>query len=144
MQRTFSARSPISAFLAFFISQAVLTHQHVNVTIGHPHALRAVVGDALFLTALAIFCVSLGALIRNTAGGIAAFAGIMFVIPPLMNVLPTNWNNDASPYLPLSAGERILETTGGTLSPWGGFAVFAAYAVASLAIAAVLMRRRDV
>ena len=59
----------------------ILAQQHVQVSLGHPPALRAVFGDALFLTMLAIFCVSLGALIRNTAGGIAAFAGVMFALP---------------------------------------------------------------
>ena len=43
--------------------------------------LRAVVGAALFLTATGLFGLSLGALVRNTAGGIATFAGLMFVLP---------------------------------------------------------------
>ena len=58
--------------------------------------------------------------------------------------LPTSWNNAASPYLPLQAGERVLQLQGGTLSPWEGFAVLCGYAAAALAVAAVLLRRRDV
>ena len=69
----------------------------------------------------------------------------MFVLPPLMNVLPTSWNNAASPYLPLQAGEAIMALTrGNQLAPWVGFGVLCAYAAASLAIAAVLLVRRDV
>jgi hypothetical protein len=61
-----------------------------------------------------------------------------------MNVLPASWNNGASPYLPLSAGESILSITPGNhLSPWAGLAIFCAYAGAALAIAAVLLVRRD-
>ncbi|HEX3803623.1 MAG TPA: hypothetical protein VHV75_12370 [Solirubrobacteraceae bacterium] len=135
----------VSAFLAFFISQAVLTHEHVNVTIGHPHALRAVVGDALFLTALAIFCVSLGALIRNTAGGIAAFAGIMFALPGINGILPTSLHNAINPYLPSNAGAAILTDRPSSHwpSPWGGFGVFCAYAAITLIAAVILLKRRD-
>ena len=105
---------------------------------------RAVIGSALYLAVLGVFALALGAIVRNTAGGIASFAGIMFVLPPLMNVLPTSWNNAASPYLPLSAGQTIMSTTAGNhLAPWTGFALFCAYALASHAIAAVLLVRRD-
>ena len=102
------------------------------------------VGAALYLTVVGLFGLGLGAIVRNTAGGIASFAAIMFVLPPLMNVLPASWNNAASPYLPLQAGEAILATTpGGHLSPWVGLALFAGYAAAAIAVAAVLLVRRD-
>jgi ABC-2 type transport system permease protein len=68
----------------------------------------------------------------------------MFVLPPLMNVLPASWNNAASPYLPLAAGEAIMSTSPGNhLSPWVGFALFCGYAATALGIAAVLLVRRD-
>ena len=41
-----------------------------------------------------------------------------------MNVLPTSWNNAASPYLPLAAGQAIMSITPGNhLRPWAGFAL---------------------
>ena len=102
------------------------------------------VGAALYLTVVGLFGLGLGAIVRNTAAGIALFAAIMFVLPPLMNVLPTSWNNAASPYLPLQAGEAILSTTsGGHLSPWVGLGLFACYAAFAIAVAAVLLVRRD-
>jgi ABC-2 type transport system permease protein len=106
---------------------------------------RAVVGAALYLTVIAIFSLSLGTILRNTAGGIAAFAAILFVIPPLMNVLPTSWDDAASRYLPSNASRAILSVThdSGSLAPWTGFAVLCAYTAAALAVAAVLLVRRD-
>ena len=56
---------------------------------------------------------AIGAIVRNTAGGIAAFAAIFFVIPPLMNILPTSWNNAISPYLPDAAGRDVFSLTHG-------------------------------
>ena len=133
-----------SAIVAFFVGESILSTRHINVAFSHPGVARAVIGAGLYLAVVGLFGLGLGAIVRNTAGGIAAFAGIMFVLPPLMNVLPTSWNNAASPYLPLSAGQTIMSTTAGNhLAPWTGFALFCAYALASLAIAAVLLVRRD-
>jgi len=104
-----------------------------------------VIGAGLYLTVVGLFGLGLAAIVRNTAGGIALFAGIMFVLPPLMNVLPASWNRAASPYLPLQAGQAIMSVTpGNQLAPWTGFGLLCAYAAAALAVAAVLLRRRDV
>jgi hypothetical protein len=133
-----------SAIIAFFVGESILSTQHIDVAFSHPGVARAVIGAGLYLAVVGLFGLGLGAIVRNTAGGIGAFAGIMFVLPPLMNVLPTSWNNAASPYLPLSAGEAIMSTTSGNhLAPWTGLALFFGYALASVAIAAVLLVRRD-
>ena len=103
------------------------------------------IGGALFLTVVGIFTLGLGAITRNTAGGIAVFAGIFFVIPPLMIILPTSWNQAISEYLPCSAGRDVFSLTHGPhdLSPGAGIALFAAYTALVIAIAAVLLVRRD-
>jgi ABC-2 type transport system permease protein len=133
-----------SALLAFVVGEALFARHHISIGFSHPGVARAVIGAALYLTVVGLFGLGLGAIVRNTAGGIAAFAGIMFVLPPLMNVLPTSWNDAASPYLPLAAGEAILAITPGNhLSPWVGLALFAGYAAAALGVAAVLLVRRD-
>ena len=134
-----------AVLIAFFASQAILSKHHASYSFSHPHVARAVIGAALYLTVVAVFSLGLGAIIRNTAGGIATFAAIVFVLPPLMNVLPTSWNNAASPYLPANAGRAIISLSHGsdTLAPWTGFGVFCAYAAAAIAIAAVLLVRRD-
>jgi ABC-type transport system involved in multi-copper enzyme maturation permease subunit len=134
-----------AVLIAFFASQSILSRHHVQTTFSSPHVARAVIGAALYLTVVAVFSLSLGTILRNTAGGIATFAAILFVIPPLMNVLPTSWNDAASRYLPSNAGRAILSVTKdpSNLAPWTGFGVFCAYAAGALAIAAVLLVRRD-
>src|SRR6185437_7137123 len=93
-----------------------------------------------------IFALAIGAIVRNTAGGIAAFAGIFFVLPPLMFTLPQSWNNAISQYLPSEAGRQIfaLHHAAHTLRPFTGGLVLAAYCAAAIVIAAVLLVRRDV
>jgi ABC-2 type transport system permease protein len=134
-----------SVLIAFFASQSILSRHHANVAWSDPGVARAVIGAALYLTVIAVLTLGLGAIVRNTAGGIATFAAIFFVLPPLMDVLPSSWNNAISPYLPGNAGRAIIATTrdAHSLSPWVGFAVFCGYAALALAIAAVLLVRRD-
>jgi len=133
-----------SVLIAFVVGESIFSGRHINVAFTHPGVARAVIGAALYLTVVGLFGLGLGAIVRNTAGGIATFAGLMFVLPPLMNVLPTSWNNAASPYLPLQAGEAIMTTSAGNhLSPWVGLGLLCGYAAAALAIAAVLLIRRD-
>lgn len=140
-----------ATLIAFFSAQAILAGHSVNghdiaLSISDPGVARAVVGGALYLTLVGLFGLGLGAIIRNTAGGISALVGVLFVLPPLMNVLPSSWNNAISPYLPSNAGQAIMSLTqhSGSLSPWTGLALFAGYIAATVAFAAVLLRHRDV
>src|SRR5207248_4379054 len=103
-----------AVMIAFFASQAILArHDILQISFGHGGVARAVVGGAVYLMLVGIFALAIGAIVRNTAGGIAVFAALFFVIPPLLNVLPTSWNDAISPYLPDSAGRAIFSLTHG-------------------------------
>jgi ABC-2 type transport system permease protein len=134
-----------AALVAFFVSQSILSGQNIQIAFSQAGVARAVIGAGAYLTVLGVFALGLGAIIRNTAGAITAFAGILFVLPGIMQVLPSSWNNAVSPYLPSNAGQQIMRIVAdpNALSPWVGFAVFCGYTVVVVAIAAVLMRRRD-
>jgi hypothetical protein len=135
----------VSGLIAFFASQSILTQHHVQTTLGHAPALRAVIGAALYMAVLGVFCTGLGAIVRNTAGGIALFAGLLFVLPGLAAILPTSTQNAINPYLPSNAGGTILAGAHEphTLSTWAGFGVFCGYTAIVLLAAAILMKRRD-
>ena len=142
---TFALMLP-SVFVAFFASQAILSkHDILQIPFSQAGVARSVVGGAVYLVLVALFALGIGACIRSTAGGIATFAGIFFVIPPLMNILPSSWNDAISQYLPSAAGRQLfsLDHARHTLTPLAGGLLFAAYAAAALAVAAVLLVRRD-
>jgi hypothetical protein len=135
-----------SVVIAFFASQAILSqHDILQISFSHPGVIRTVVGGAVYLMLLAVLTLAVGTIVRNTAGGIAAFAAIFFVIPPLLNILPTSWNNAIGQYLPDAAGRSIFSLTHGShsLAPGPGLALFAGYCAAALAVAAVVLLRRD-
>jgi ABC-2 type transport system permease protein len=132
--------------LAFLGSQAIFRRHHIlEISFSYPGVPRAVVGSALYLVLVGIFALAVGAIVRSTAGGIATFAAIFFVIPPLLNLLPSSWTDAIYPYLPDSAGRAMFALTpdAHSLGPYTGLALFAGYCVAALALAAVLLVRRD-
>jgi ABC-2 type transport system permease protein len=135
-----------ASFIAFFAVQAIVAQHHLQHSLGDPGALRVVIGTPLFLAALGALCVGLGTLVRNSAGGIALFVFLLFVLPGITAILPSTTADSISPYLPLDAGSTVASITFDSphhLSPWGGFALFAGYAALAIAIAAVGLLRRD-
>jgi hypothetical protein len=135
-----------SVLIGFFASQAILSRHHIlQISFSAPGVTRSLLGGALYVTLVGIFALAVGTIVRSTAGGIATFAGIFFVIPPLMNILPTSWNNAISKFLPSDAGSQLFSLHQGahSLSPaWGGL-VMLGYCAVAVAIAAVFLVRRD-
>jgi hypothetical protein len=135
-----------SVLVAFFASQAILRGHHIlQISIGAAGVARSLVGGALYVMLVGVFALAVGSVVRNTAGGIAAFAGIFFVLPPLMNILPASWNHAISKYLPSEAGRQLfsLHRDAHSLSPLAGGLLMLGYCAAALAIAAALLVRRD-
>jgi ABC-2 type transport system permease protein len=135
----------VTAFASYFIGQAILSTQHINTTIGHPGVLRAVVGGGLFLTACGLLSFGLGAMLRHSAGAIAASIGLLFVAYVLGQFLPPSWADHVDKWIPFNAGGAIWENVSAPnmLSPWTGFAVLCGYAAIALAGGLILFRRRD-
>jgi len=136
-----------AVLVSFFASQAILDRHHIlQIGFTQPGVARSVLGGAEYVMLVGVFALAIGAIVRNTAGGNAAFAAIFFVLPPLMNILPTSWNNAISQYLPSDAGRQLfaLHHAAHTLTPLAGGLLFAGYCAAAIAIAAILLVRRDV
>jgi ABC-type transport system involved in multi-copper enzyme maturation permease subunit len=135
---------PVS-ILTFFVSQRLLSAQHIQTTWSTPAVARSVIGVGLYLTVAAALAIGLGAIIRNVAGAIGAFVGVILVLPVIASALPQTWGDRINKWLPSNAGQALMSVTSDntTLSPWRGFAVFCLWAIGSLVVAAVLLRRRD-
>ena len=135
----------VAALIAFYSGQAILSHYGRSVTLSDPGVARVVFGTGLYLTVVGLLGVALGALIRNGAGAISSLVGVLLLLPVLSDLLPSSWSTHITPYLPSDAGSALLNVVPDPtlMSPWGGFALFVGYAVALLAIAGVLLKRRD-
>ncbi len=130
-----------AALVAFFTAQALLSTADVSISLTTSGVLRAVVGGALYLALTAVLGVAFGWLLRSAIDALAALLGLLYVLPVLAMLVP-----QVGPYLPTNAGAVILQTGSveGSLPPWAGLGIFAAYAAAALGAAAVALVRRDV
>jgi ABC-2 type transport system permease protein len=104
-----------------------------------------VLGSALFLTAVGLLGLGLGALLRNTAGGISALFGLLFAPQLVLGLLPESVSDGAYRYLPTPAGAAVsyVDQDPLTLGPWTGFGLFCLYTAIVLGLAAWQLRRRD-
>lgn len=135
-----------ASFISFFVGQALLSQNDMDVSLSEPGALRAVVGAALYLTVVGMTGLALGALLRNTAAAISTIVVVYFVVAPLTLLLPATWTAHFVQYLPSTAGAGLFSGTLGVanpLAPWTGFAVMCAYAVILIGLAAWRLRRVD-
>jgi ABC-2 type transport system permease protein len=111
------------------------------------HVLTAIVGTALFVTAVALIAYGLGAIIRHTAGAITSTIGLMFVLPIIIQILPNNWRDDIMRFFPDAAGRVLSVTVGGghqhLWSAWPQFGVTLVYAAVLVGVGGYLFRKRD-
>jgi ABC-type transport system involved in multi-copper enzyme maturation permease subunit len=136
-----------TVLVSFFLTQAILSSiPELHASLTTSDIARRVLLAPVYLMLVGIFALALGAIVRSTAGGISLFAAIFFVLPPLMFALPQSWHDAVNPYLPSTAGLQMWAPTrdSNTLTPLAGGLVFAGYCALVIAIAAVLLRRRDV
>jgi len=142
---TVTAVSLPAVFAAFVEGQSILRPHHLSVSLSHPGVTRAVIGSALYLAAVGIIGLGLGALLRNAAGGIAALFALLYGLPLVAGFLPGTWAADVSKYLPANAGQAVVtvQPDPTQLQPWTGFGVLCLYAAILLGVAAARMRRGD-
>lgn len=117
------------------------------VTLADSEALRAVLGSGAFLGLLSLFSLGVGAILRHTAGAITAVLAVLLAPVIALEFLPEGLADPVEKFSLMGAGLAIQQTVERTdnipLSPWGGLAVVAGYAVAALVVALWLIGRRD-
>jgi ABC-type transport system involved in multi-copper enzyme maturation permease subunit len=140
--------SLVTCFAAFFLGQAIMSSHHINATLSQPGVLRAVIGGALFLTAVGLLGFGIGLLIRHSAGAICAAVALLFVASILVNLLPESWQNHTDRLLPAIAGGSVWAVVPqvgppATFGPWTGFAVLCVWAAVAIAGGMYLFRKRN-
>lgn len=122
-------------------------------SLSDPQVQRIFWGSGLYLGAVGLLGLGVGAVVRHTAGAVTLVLGVLLLLSTLWQLLmmTSDWFSKSYAYLPSTAGERIAapEVTDTVpdapqvLAPWAGFGVFLAYIAMTLVLAAVLLRKRD-
>ncbi len=136
------------SFVSFFLGQAILSGGAPSASLGSPGAARAVVMTGVFIALLALMSFGFGLIFRSTAAAIAAFVGVVFVLPLVMHGI----SEHAVRYLPTNILTNSIMSTvnqappgapNQPLSPAVGLLLMALYAAIALAVGAALFVRRD-
>lgn len=135
----------VGAFAAFGFSTGILSGTKAAMGFGDSGVLRSLFMAGAYLALIGVCGVALGALLRSVAGGIAVLFGTLLLVPGLMELLPTSWQNHVSQYLPSHAGDSMyaLHQDAHTLSPGAGLLVLGCWTVLALAGAAYRLVRTD-
>ncbi len=136
----------VAVFAAFLSGQAILSGGGTGAALTDPGVLRAVLGSVGYLAGVALLGLAIGAIIRITAGAIAALVGTLLLLPALLGLLlPSGWGDTVVSYLPSNAAAAFTTVNPGAdlLSSGAGLAVFAGYLVVLFGAAAALLVRRD-
>jgi hypothetical protein len=104
----------------------------------------AVLADGLLMFVVATMGVGLGAIVRHTAGGIAALVGLI-ILPSILGLLPSPWGARVGRFTLLDAARQVtaLHPATDLYAPALSLLVLLAWPALTLLAAALLITRRD-
>ncbi|MCR2784165.1 MULTISPECIES: ABC transporter permease [unclassified Microbacterium] len=132
-----------------------------DVALDDPQYWLALLGGVGYLVLVGLIAFGIGALLRNTAGGIAVAVGLVLAAPLALSLVlgfaSSGWVENVATLLPSIAGSLLFsypteqswvdllppESAGWLTEPWQGALVLVAWAVVLFTAAAVLLKRRD-
>ncbi|MFI6449533.1 ABC transporter permease [Kitasatospora sp. NPDC050543] len=133
------------AFTAFVIGSRIVSGTPAALSMSDAGVVRSLLGAGLYLALVGVIGTALGALLRSVAGGISVLVAALMLIPGLVSLLPSSWQDHIAPYLPSAAGESMfaLHQAANTLTPTSGLLVFLGWTALALAGAAWRLVRTD-
>ncbi|HEY3505769.1 MAG TPA: hypothetical protein VGN37_23645 [Actinocatenispora sp.] len=132
---------------SFVASQGILAGRGINVTLADPGVLRGVVASALLAPVCGLAGLAIGAVIRYTAGSIVTTVALLLLFPALLEDRRylTAVILHAQPYGSWGAlhgldTQHLSPYPATTVGSWLGYGI---WALASVVVAALVVRRRD-
>lgn len=133
-----SAVGVVTGFTVFLVGQAFLGRYALSL--GDPGAVRACVGAGVYLGLMALFAAGLAAVLRSGMAVLSILIPFILIVSFVVGDIATG----VAAYFPDRAGQQVLHgDPTGTLGPWAGLAVTAAWAAAALLAGWWCVRRRD-
>ncbi|ARF82242.1 ABC transporter permease subunit [Kitasatospora aureofaciens] len=139
----------VTAGVSFGLTQAILADRGIGQSLSDPTALRYVAAAALFAPVCGLVGLCLGTLIRHSAGAVVGTVVVLFFLPSLVTER-YRWTADLLHALPFPAWQRLARITLAGMRPTdypatvaGAWTTYGVWALASVAIATVVIQRRD-
>jgi ABC-2 type transport system permease protein len=135
----------VGAALCVAIVFPVLSSRDIDAGAGAAEVLELVAGQAAATALFAAIGIGLGALIRNQVGAIIGALGWLFLVEPLLSIIP-GFNDALLKWSPSGAASATAGTNSldDPLAQIPAGLLLAAYAAAFVAAGILVLRRRDV
>jgi len=135
----------VACFLTFQMGQAIFSGVVPTASLATPAVLRSVLFAGLYLTLLGIFGFSLGLILRSSATSISVFVSLLLILPIVLLLLPSSWQNDVSKYMPSALGQSMMSpsTSANSFGAWTALVILIIYVVVAYGAGVSLLLRRD-
>ncbi len=137
----------VMVFLTFFLTQALFSGTDLGgVSLSDDGVLRALLGHSAMIVYLSLLALGIGSILRNSAGSIGFYIGVIMILPQLATLLPWNWVGDVTPYAPGNVSNTLtmVDTAGADLSLGTSWLWMGIWLVVTFGLAGGLLKRRDV
>lgn len=138
--------SAASLYLAGLVAAPILDQYGQTLDISSGQYVKTLLINSAYVAAVAAIGMSLGSIIRNSAGGIMSLVGIFFVLPIALQIIQGDFVKELRKFIPentlapLTAKTHIADT----LEAWQAALVLGAWVVVPAVLAMVLLKKRDV
>ncbi|MEQ4564769.1 ABC transporter permease [Paenarthrobacter sp. CAP02] len=136
----------VATYVAGLVALPILNNYDLKLDLASSQSVKLLLVNSIYVAAVAAIGMALGTLVRNSAGGIMSLVGLFFVAPIAFQLIPGDFFKEASKYLPgntispLTAVEHVPDT----LEAWQAGLVLGAWVVVPVALAMILLKKRDV
>lgn len=139
----------VAGAVTFLLSLPMFQGLGVDLSWSTDGVIYSVFTGGLYVAGVALIGLSLGTLLRNSAGGITVLVGIFFVIPiasGFASLVPGDFWKYVPQYIPSEAGGRFLAIgeIDAYIDPWQGGLIFLGYVLLFLVPALLVLKKRDV
>ena len=135
-----------SLYVAGLVAVPILDQYGHTLDVSSTHYFRTLLITSAYVAAVAAIGLALGALLRNSAGGIMALVGIFFVLPIALRIIQGDFVKELRKFMPdntlapMTAADHLPDT----LEAWQAALVLGAWVVVPLVLAGILLKKRDV
>lgn len=139
----------IAAFITFLVSIPILGSFGIDMSLSMEGVLYSILMGGVYVAGVSLIGLSLGALIRSSAGGIIVLVALFFLLEiatSLLSLIPGDFLKYVGQYIPSVAGGRMLEIgeKAAFISPLAGGMIFLGWIVLITVPAVIALKTRDV
>lgn len=138
----------VSILASFAVAKPIAANYSLPLEFGSEAFQRSMWFSVLYVVMVGLIAVALGSLLRNSAGGIVVLTALFFVLPLALSGLGMNieWIRDLMRFMPDHAMNALatLQVVPGGLEQWQNGIVVGLWVAIPLAVAALVLQRRDV